>query len=92
MAEVDEEHIEELDLSSAEVVTKYRMASDIVQTSLQGLLSRVRPGAKVLDLCGFGDSLIEAQVRGSSERGSMKKTHNHRETTLQKSRTRDIPL
>lgn len=56
----DDEYVEQT-LSSPEVVTKYRAASDIVQNALKGLLTKIEAGAKVFTLCQLGDTLIDTQ-------------------------------
>jgi len=56
----DDEYVEPT-LADAEVVTKYRAASDIVQTALKGLVTKIEAGAKVFTLCQLGDTLIDAQ-------------------------------
>jgi len=48
----------ELDISNSDVCTKYREAGKITNLVLQGLMLQVKPGAKVLDLCKFGDMVI----------------------------------
>lgn len=45
-------------MSNSDVCTKYREAGKIANLALQGLMLQVRPGAKVLDLCRFGDTVI----------------------------------
>lgn len=49
---------DELDVSNSDVCTKYREAGKIANLALQGLMLQIRPGAKVLDLCKFGDTVI----------------------------------
>jgi len=58
--EVDEE--EASDLSDSDVCTKYQEASKIVNLALTGLVSQCIPGAKVIDLCQFGSSVITSQA------------------------------
>lgn len=48
----------ELDVSNSDVCTKYREAGKIANLALQGLVLQVRPGARVLDLCKFGDTVV----------------------------------
>ncbi|KAF9592054.1 hypothetical protein IFM89_011804 [Coptis chinensis] len=52
----------ELDLTSPEVVTKYKSAAEIVNKALQLVISECKPGAKIVDLCGKGDSFIREQT------------------------------
>ncbi|KAM0948119.1 putative methionyl aminopeptidase [Dioscorea sansibarensis] len=52
----------ELDLSSPDVVTKYKSAADIVNKALQFVVSQCKPGVKVVDLCEKGDVFIRDQA------------------------------
>lgn len=47
------------DLSDSDVVTKYRLASEIAQSALQGVLSQLSAGKDVVELCQFGDLIIQ---------------------------------
>ncbi|KAK1351593.1 ERBB-3 BINDING PROTEIN 1 [Heracleum sosnowskyi] len=59
----DEEREEvELDLSSPEVVTKYKLAAETVNKALQLVLSECRPNTKIVDICEKGDSYITTQT------------------------------
>jgi methionine aminopeptidase len=51
------------DLSSEEVQTKYREAANIANTALQGVITQIAVGKSIVDICEFGDSLIEAQCQ-----------------------------
>ena len=42
----------------SDVCTKYQEAAKIVNLALQGLVGQCKVGAKVLDLCEFGHSVI----------------------------------
>lgn len=46
----------------SDVCTKYQEASKIVNLALQGLILQCKAGAKVVDLCKFGHTVIEAQA------------------------------
>mmetsp|Transcript_24090 Transcript_24090/g.51995 ORF Transcript_24090/g.51995 Transcript_24090/m.51995 type:complete len:406 (+) Transcript_24090:173-1390(+) len=50
------------DLSNSDVCTKYQEASVIVNLALKGLISQCIPGAKVLDLCKFGATIIDTSA------------------------------
>ncbi|WOL04820.1 hypothetical protein Cni_G13542 [Canna indica] len=52
----------ELDLTSPDVVTKYKSAAEIVNKALQLVLSQCKPKAKIVDLCEKGDSFIREQT------------------------------
>ncbi|WCJ28057.1 Methionine aminopeptidase 2-1 [Euphorbia peplus] len=58
----DEEREEELDLSSPEVVTKYKSAAEIVNKALQIVIAECKPKAKIVDLCEKGDAYIREQT------------------------------
>ncbi|KAK4478442.1 hypothetical protein RD792_013917 [Penstemon davidsonii] len=58
----DEREEKELDLTSPEVVTKYKSAAEIVNKALQLVLSDCKPKAKIVDLCEKGDAFIREQT------------------------------
>jgi len=58
--ESEDEYVEQ-DLSDSDVVTKYRMAADIIEVALQGVITQLKADAVVVDVCKFGDTVIEAQ-------------------------------
>jgi curved DNA binding protein len=61
--EVEEEEEEEItDLSNSDVCTKYQEASKIVNLALTGLVSQCIAGAKIIDLCQFGTTVLESQT------------------------------
>jgi len=49
------------DLSNPDVVTKYKLAAQIANQTLQGVLLQLVPGKKVVEICEFGDTVIERQ-------------------------------
>jgi hypothetical protein len=49
--------------TNSDVCTKYQEAARIVNLVLQGLVEQCKPGAKILDLCHFGHSVIEASTQ-----------------------------
>jgi len=63
----DEEEVEKLeevtDLSNSDVCTKYQEAAKIVNLTLEGLVSQCVPGAKVVDLCQFGTTVMETAAK-----------------------------
>jgi methionine aminopeptidase len=62
-AKGEEEKEEEVtDLSNSDVCTKYQEAAKIVNLALQGLVSQCVPGAKIIDLCEFGHTVIQTQA------------------------------
>jgi methionine aminopeptidase len=46
----------------SDVCTKYQEASKIVNLCLEGLVAQCIPGAKIVDLCQFGTTVMEAQA------------------------------
>jgi len=56
------EEEEVTDLSNSDVCTKYQEAAKIVNLALSGLVSQCVTGAKVIDLCQFGTTVIETQT------------------------------
>mmetsp|Transcript_3598 Transcript_3598/g.3026 ORF Transcript_3598/g.3026 Transcript_3598/m.3026 type:complete len:400 (-) Transcript_3598:85-1284(-) len=63
----DEEEVEKLEevtnLSNSDVCTKYQEAAKIVNLTLEGLVSQCVPGAKVVDLCQFGTTVMETAAK-----------------------------
>lgn len=53
---------QEIDLRNDDCVSKSREASQIAQQVLDGVLSQVAPGKRAVELCSFGDALIEKLV------------------------------
>lgn len=58
----DEREEKELDLSSPEVVTKYKAAAEILNKALNLVISECKPKAKIVDICEKGDSFIREQT------------------------------
>jgi curved DNA binding protein len=54
----------ELDLTSPDVVTKYKCAAEVANKALQAVLAACAPGVKIVDLCEKGDSVIRDQTAG----------------------------
>ena len=50
------------DCSNSDVVTKYKMAAEIADCALQGVLSQAIAGKDVAELCKFGDALVSQRV------------------------------
>ena len=49
-------------LHVSDVCTKYQEASKIVNLALTGLVSQCVAGAKIIDLCQFGTTVLDAQL------------------------------
>jgi len=59
---------EELDLSNPAVVDKYKSAREVANSVMERLLAHVQPGQNVVDICAFGDKLIEEGVANTSKK------------------------
>jgi len=57
----DEEDV--TDLTNSDVCTKYQEAAKITNLALQGLIGQCVPGAKIIDLCEFGHTVVNAQAQ-----------------------------
>lgn len=60
--EVEEDEEEVTDLSNSDVCTKYQEAAKIVNLALAGLVSQCIAGARIIDLCQFGTTILETQT------------------------------
>jgi len=54
---------EDTSLNNPDVVTKYQEAAKIVQNALVEIISKCTPGSKIVDICRYGDELIEAKTK-----------------------------
>ncbi|ESQ45333.1 hypothetical protein EUTSA_v10010435mg [Eutrema salsugineum] len=72
MSSDDERDEKELDLTSSEVVTKYKSAAEIVNKALQVVLAECKPKTKIVDICEKGDAFIKEQT-GSMYKNAKKK-------------------
>jgi len=56
----EDEEVEDIDqdISTPDVVTKYKMAADIANNVLAAVVKETIPGKKIVDLCVLGDKLI----------------------------------
>jgi len=61
---VDNTPPEDTSLTNPDVVTKYQEAAKIAQATLIDIVGRLVPGAKIFDVCKFGDELIEQKTAG----------------------------
>ncbi|KAL9247032.1 hypothetical protein vseg_020503 [Gypsophila vaccaria] len=68
----DERDEKELDLSSPDVVTKYKSAAEIINKALQLVVSECRPKASIVDICERGDAYIQEQT-GNMYKNAKKK-------------------
>merc|ERR1711934_233786 len=68
-SESDEEM---LDISTPEVLAKYRLAAEIANRTLKLVVEQCRPGTKVVDLCELGDSTITDECGKVHNKGKAK--------------------
>lgn len=61
------------DCSSPEVVTKYQLAAGIANKVLQEVMCRCQAGAVLVELCEFGDRLIETECSKLYKKGDIPK-------------------
>lgn len=59
--EKDEKEKENETCAHSGVVTKYKLAGEIANAALKLVVSQVKPGAKIVDLCEAGDKYIEEE-------------------------------
>lgn len=62
MSDEETKEEKELDLTSTDVVTKYKLAAEIANKALQVVINECRQGVKVVDLCEKGDTIIREQT------------------------------
>ncbi|KAG0466522.1 hypothetical protein HPP92_017498 [Vanilla planifolia] len=72
MSDDEAKEEKELDLTSSDVVTKYKAAAEIVNKALQLVISLCKPKAKIVDICEKGDTFIREQA-GSMYKNVKKK-------------------
>jgi len=61
------------DCSSPEVITKYKLAATVANKALTEVIARCKPGALLVDLCEFGDRLIEQECSTLYKKGNIEK-------------------
>ncbi|XP_043690332.1 ERBB-3 BINDING PROTEIN 1-like isoform X1 [Telopea speciosissima] len=61
MSDEETKEEKEPDLTSPEVVTKYKSVAESVNKALQLVVSECKPKAKVIDICEKGDAFIREQ-------------------------------
>ena len=66
---------EDTSLASSDVITKYQEAGKIAQAVLMEVAARCVLGAKIVDICRYGDNLIEERAmaifRGKNKAGKV---------------------
>ncbi|XP_068644192.1 ERBB-3 BINDING PROTEIN 1 [Aristolochia californica] len=72
MSDDEAKEEKELDLTSSDVVNKYKSAAEIVNKALQLVLSECKPKAKIVDVCEKGDAFIREQT-GNMYKNTKKK-------------------
>lgn len=61
------------DLSNPAVTDKYREAAKIAQMALEAVITKLTVGAKVVDVCEFGDSVIVKATEKSFKSAKIEK-------------------
>merc|ERR1711988_682303 len=63
---------EEYDITTPEVLAKYRLSAEIANRALKAVAERCVVGASVLDLCAFGDGMIVEECSKVHNKGKAK--------------------
>ncbi|MEW5312787.1 MAG: hypothetical protein WDW38_004395 [Sanguina aurantia] len=63
----------ELDLSSSDVVTKYKAAAEISNKAVAAIVALIKDGARIVELAKLGDSTINQEVAKSFKGKNMEK-------------------
>eukprot|EP01038_Epipyxis_sp_PR26KG_P007036 gene7036-9608_t len=70
-----DEPVEDTTLANSDVVTKYQEAAKIAQQVMAEVILMCVPGARIVDICRFGDNLIEQKTsaifKGKSKSGKI---------------------
>jgi len=65
---------EEVTALAGDVGTKYKAAAEVVQKTLQGLIAtQIVAGNKIVDICAFGDTLIQKQCETQFKKSKIDK-------------------
>jgi len=64
---------QDITLGNPDVVTKYKTASDIVSKTLKAIIEKCTPGANIMELCIFGDNLINESLKTVYVKSKVKK-------------------
>merc|ERR1711998_563698 len=68
----DESEEEMLDITTPEVLAKYRLSAEIANRTLKLIMEQCKPGAKILDLCELGDATITDECSKVHNKGKAK--------------------
>merc|ERR1711998_350921 len=68
----DESEEEMLDITTPEVLAKYRLSAEIANRTLKLVIEQCKPGAKILDLCELGDATITDECGKVHNKGKAK--------------------
>lgn len=63
--EEEEEEVDYDDISNPDILTKYRLAADIANLSMKGVITQCVDGKDIAQICAFGDSLVNQQCAKS---------------------------
>mmetsp|Transcript_17381 Transcript_17381/g.29787 ORF Transcript_17381/g.29787 Transcript_17381/m.29787 type:complete len:386 (+) Transcript_17381:39-1196(+) len=62
MADSDSDNEEKTSISNPDVVTKYKAAAEICNKAIAAVIEACQEGAKIVDVCSIGDTLINKEV------------------------------
>lgn len=71
MAEYDEEEIDNKDCSDPKVLNKYVEAGRIAEDVLEAIVKKAKETKDVVELCEFGDNLIEEKTKKQFKKGDI---------------------
>jgi methionine aminopeptidase len=63
--EIEEELDQDIELSNPMVVDKFKAAADIANRVMIAVLEYIQPGQNVVEICAYGDKLIEEVTQAS---------------------------
>jgi|ERR1711865_138829 len=68
----DESEEETLDISTPEVLAKYRLSAEIANRTLKLIMDQVKPGVKLVELCELGDATVTDECSKVHNKGKAK--------------------
>jgi len=71
-SDIEDSDEEQLDITTPEVLAKYRLSAEIANKTLKMLIEQCKPGMKILDLCELGDTTVTEEVSKVHNKGKAK--------------------
>jgi len=68
----DSDDEEVMDISYPEVLAKYRLAAEIANRTMAGVMAECRPGARIVDLCNLADQQVTEECSKVHSKGKAK--------------------